>query len=1066
MPFREAGGSSWRVSRFLGVDAAVPEAACAGARELAQGREGVDLVVLDDAALGFRTQPALWPLALRDMAAPARWVLIKMAAPIAEGGLWEELVERHAERLLVVLTVDDLRLSEVQVSRALSWERTAQDLLSELVHNPRLNGLARCAHIVVSFDTVGSLLLSGGGRCRLFFDPMLVEGMWEREHPGRMIGYTSCLAASLALALLRKPEAPALDVAIQRGIAAMRELHQVGYGAGEFGKRGFELAFPAAPVAAAVVADGSVVAEADVPDPTRLLTQPRSGAGRRGQLPLWRILEVRHPERLEELAERVAREGVDAALGDVPIARFGKLDTVDRQEIEALRSIRNLILEYSAHQRRPRPLSIAVFGPPGAGKSFAIVEVARSVLSERVEKLSFNLSQLNDPRELHGAFHQIRDLAVAGKLPLVFWDEFDCALAGKPLGWLRHFLVPMQDGSFQEGQLTHAIGPAVFVFAGGTSERMAHFAAARTSGFRDAKGPDFVSRLKGFVDVLGPNPVGGNAAADPHHVIRRAILLRSILFDAAPQLFRLRQRDGQLQIDNGVLRALLATSGYRHGARSLESVVAMSQLEEARRLTRSALAPEAQLDLHVDGREFLGLVQAPELAGGLLESLAEMTHVVYCEGMLADGYAWNEPTDEYLLAHERLARFAGAGPRGAPTHRTLVAWQHLCEDDRKQNRDLAREIPHKLVRAGYVILAARGDEPGAFEDADVERLAEQEHERWLWLKLRGGWRYGPVSVAEQRLHEALLSWRRLSLAVKNERYGAYADRIGDHELPEKQKRKDRRLVRGIPDALARAGYTIAKVSAAETSAVVRIGVSGHRILTDLEPLEIGIEAALRWIERRHGGAQLEVVSALAEGADRLVAWHALALRDSRLVAVLPLLPERYLADFERPESKAEFRGLLARADEVVQLSTDANDEAAYDAAGRYVLDHCDVLLTVWDGHDAQGEGGTGAIVALARQRKLPLAWVHAGNRKPGTSEPTSLGREQGTVTFEVPGAGDILAAPSTDHGPEDTLMPAITRARSVRCRANPFETEPDGSVRGAWGYESADEIAIRNQVSQ
>ena len=60
-------------------------------------------------------------------------------------------------------------------------------------------------------------------------------------------------------------------------------------------------------------------------------------------------------------------------------------------------------------------------------------------------------------------------------IPLVFWDEFDTSLDQTPLGWLRYFLAPMQDGSFLEGQVTHPIGRAIFVFAGGTCNRMEEF---------------------------------------------------------------------------------------------------------------------------------------------------------------------------------------------------------------------------------------------------------------------------------------------------------------------------------------------------------------------------------------------------------------------------------------------------------------------------------------------------------------------------------------------------------------------------------------------------------------
>ncbi len=133
------------------------------------------------------------------------------------------------------------------------------------------------------------------------------------------------------------------------------------------------------------------------------------------------------------------------------------------------------------------------------------------------------------------ALHQVRDIGLSGKIPLVFWDEFDTTLNGKPLGWLRYFLAPMQDGKFQEGQLNHPIGRAIFVFAGGTASSMAEFDKGEADEFKSAKGPDFVSRLKGYINVLGPNPVKG--AGDPYFIIRRAILLRSSLKRSNPQLF-------------------------------------------------------------------------------------------------------------------------------------------------------------------------------------------------------------------------------------------------------------------------------------------------------------------------------------------------------------------------------------------------------------------------------------------------------------------------------------------------------------------------------------------------
>ena len=65
-----------------------------------------------------------------------------MSRPIADGPLWAHLREHHARRLIAVLRVNDLRLAEVQISRELSWERTAQDIFWELIHNPRVKALA------------------------------------------------------------------------------------------------------------------------------------------------------------------------------------------------------------------------------------------------------------------------------------------------------------------------------------------------------------------------------------------------------------------------------------------------------------------------------------------------------------------------------------------------------------------------------------------------------------------------------------------------------------------------------------------------------------------------------------------------------------------------------------------------------------------------------------------------------------------------------------------------------------------------------------------------------------
>ena len=181
---------------------------------------------------------------------------------------------------------------------------------------------------------------------------------------------------------------------------------------------------------------------------------------------------------------------------------------------------------------------------------------------------------------------------------------------------------------------------------------------------------------------------------------------------------------------------------------------------------------------------------------------------------------------------------------------------------------------------------------------------------------------------------------------------------------------------------------------------MRIGVSGHRFLADLDKLNAGVNQALDLIEGAFTGKDLTVLSSLAEGADRLVARHVLDRPGGRLVVPLPLAEEDYIEDFTDPASRREFAGLLARAASVVTLPDAPTRDAAYQAAGEYIAQHCDVLLALWDGQCAQGQGGTAGVVAQVRGQGKPIVIVRAGNRRPGTQEPTSLGPEQGRVIAE------------------------------------------------------------------
>ena len=183
--------------------------------------------------------------------------------------------------------------------------------------------------------------------------------------------------------------------------------------------------------------------------------------------------------------------------------------------------------------------------------------------------------------------------------------------------------------------------------------------------------------------------------------------------------------------------------------------------------------------------------------------------------------------------------------------------------------------------------------------------------------------------------------------------------------------------------------------------MLTIGVTGHRFLTETDKIKKSVDTTLLHIQEVYTPEKISIHTSLAEGADRLVPQRALELfAEPHLIVPLPFPKEQYLKDFPDGKSKEIFNELINRADRVITFPPAKTKNKSYQLVGEYILDHSDILIAIWDGKPSQGQGGTGEFINAARKRNLPLAWIHAGNRKPGTHEPTSLGKEQGKVTFE------------------------------------------------------------------
>ena len=156
-----------------------------------------------------------------------------------------------------------------------------------------------------------------------------------------------------------------------------------------------------------------------------------------------------------------------------------------------------------------------------------------------------------------------------------------------------------------------------------------------------------------------------------------------------------------------------------------------------------------------------------------------------------------------------------------------------------------------------------------------------------------------------------------------------------------------------------------------------VGVTGHR---DLVPAEIPVlkEEVRRFfntIRETFPELPILLLDPMADGADQLVAEVAIEL-DIPVDAVLPMPVDEYRMDFEG-EALQRFEQLLAKS-EIVELpflksSGEIDRDEQYVAVGGYVVAHCHILLTLWDGKDFGSRGGTSRVVRFHQHETMEFA---------------------------------------------------------------------------------------------
>ena len=251
-------------------------------------------------------------------------------------------------------------------------------------------------------------------------------------------------------------------------------------------------------------------------------------------------------------------------------------------------------------------------------------------------------------------------------------------------------------------------------------------------------------------------------------------MLRQLLEERHPHL----NINGTMKIDDAVLHALLLIPSYKHGLRSLEKIISTSRLSGRTKFDVSALPPEEQIQLHVDGRTFMSYLRSPKLPPVLREKLAE--------GLF----------ERYKKQREIMAK-TPEEKKALEKDRAMVDWDELSGELKESTRSQADDIPRKLRAVGYFMLNEVRSDPlirvPEFTKEDLDILDEMEHERFNAERLQRQWRMGARN-SKQRTTPFLVPWR---------------------DLTQEWKDVDRVMVECVPKVLDKAGYYMYRMKESE-----------------------------------------------------------------------------------------------------------------------------------------------------------------------------------------------------------------------------------------------------------
>jgi hypothetical protein len=588
-----------------------------------------------------------------------------------------KFMDGQRSKLIVQITADSLRKAGLNISRYTAAEDTIKHILDCTDDNPLKQLLKLTDHLLVVFRETGGLYIDNSGDemaawlhyCPNFDRIAQADPKTFGEVPGKFAIFLVALIKEIYRAGHAMDAAPlgSIDAAVRLGAVAYNRLFSQGLGAD-----GGEPVNPFRALEQALSHESLLEIHRNLKeDKQEYKVASLKIELLQNKLAGWRRTDsLLSDPNLEVMFLDIVRNGLDAALKEpepdhaspangpdrpwfppshlkVPYVPFRQLKLLDHEEIKSFYNLAKVIRKYIETKDWATPLSIAVFGAPGSGKSFAVKQILDTVdPGRKSQPLAFNLAQFHCLDQLTDAFHQIQDQALSSdEVPLAIFDEFDTHFE-TPYGWLKFFLAPMQDGLFRGTTGEYRVGRAIFLFSGGTSDTYKEFvngkpetqskqrtascpadvgshqsdatsvARAKKSDAETAAGTatelqrrlskviDFTSRLRGYVDIMSINDRNLSTAPSKETRLRRAVLLRSMLESHAKPIF-VSYSNGikRARIDAKVVMAFLAQPQYKHGVRSMEAIIQMSHWIDGE-FVPASLPSKEQLEMHV-GEEFM-----------------------------------------------------------------------------------------------------------------------------------------------------------------------------------------------------------------------------------------------------------------------------------------------------------------------------------------------------------------------------------------------------------------------------------------------------------------------------